>query len=519
MVITSSTPTTTPTTTTTAAASANDVTHTLSSSPQVHYITESPSLSPTLTPTATIPQTKNESSSPPHDRRSAASSLPSAPTAIATNSDTNESSSSPQDGTFQTASSPTPTTAAGNESSLPLQHSHILWIPNQPDRNPLDTLELAFEPNNNNKTLEWKNLTDGCPITAQVSLDTTTWILHTHDIHGAKKSVGGDEFYIYYQQSRRAIMAVSNTSDLGNGSYALNFTTHPFLKRRPRVGRGIGMLVVWLEYSCGIGYIPRPLRDSWSTNGAVLTNWVTMGVPLPPYRLFEKPGGGLIDLGRHRSILAVGDSVMQQFVSLKSNTFFYKNCVFGRNVGDPLSSRNTHRVIRLMNRRLRGFFDIHNNSAVILGAAAWELQKPYGNLGEPLPGQPYTEQEILDDHLDALGVIVSSLRETFPRLTIYWKTGVAMHLHVLKRDKGNDWMQVSRVEYMSQSRTERLYQVQNQLMRELNVTILDIYPASYLLADGHRFAGDAIHYHLDVNKLMMSWFYPYGFNESMYEER
>ena len=407
-----------------------------------------------------------------------------------------------------------PDEASASSSS---QDHEIIWIPEEPDQSPIDTLEFAFEPKIHPKE-SWKNLTKSsdCPITAQVSIDTTTWVLQTYGIDGSRKTVGGDEFYIYFMQNATTIVAVSRTSDLGNGAYALKFTTHPFFQQDSLRKNKRGTLVVWLEYSCGIGSIPRPKRDRWSTNGAVLTNWNASHVPLPPLKKFRKPDVGTIDLGQHRSVLAVGDSVMQQFVSSKPNRFYYKNCAFGKNILDALLSRSFQRVFDTMVGRLDNFFSVHNNTAVILGAAAWELQKPYGNPDKPIRGQPYREKEILEDHLDSLKRLVIALRERYPRLSIYWKTGVAMHLHVVKRDKGSEWMSIERLAYMSQSRTKRLYRVQNKLMRELDVPIMDIYPASYLLADRHRQEADAVHYDVDVNELMLSWFYPNGMNETVY---
>ena len=49
-------------------------------------------------------------------------------------------------------------------------------------------------------------------------------------------------------------------------------------------------------------------------------------------------------------------------------------------------------------------------------------------------------------------------------------------------------------------------------MTVLAVSIMDIYPASYLFADRHRLQADNV----DVNKLMISWFYPNGMNDTFY---
>ena len=284
--------------------------------------------------------------------------------------------------------------------------------------------------------------------------------------------------------------------------------------------------------------MPRPHRNAWHTNGAVVTQWTqalsSRTVPLPTIRPFQPPKH-TIDLGRYRSVLAVGDSVMQQFVSTtrrnknRGGRYYYPNCAFGRNTAKPLLKHTLQTWYDPTANRLRAFRKVHNNTAVLLGTAAWELQRPYGDQ-ETLPNTttsssytgPYTEEEILQDHIEALVRFVSKLREDFPSVDIYWKTGLAMHLHIVARDLDDDkreWCRISRLRYMSQSRTERLYRAQTQAMQKLGIPILDLYPATYLLANRHRKAGDAIHYDGDTNAQLLSWYYPNGgVNESIYRD-
>jgi hypothetical protein len=41
---------------------------------------------------------------------------------------------------------------------------------------------------------------------------------------------------------------------------------------------------------------------------------------------------------------------------------------------------------------------------------------------------------------------------------------------------------------------------------------LDVMEASYLMPDRHRDLGDAIHYDVETNQKMLSWFFPNGLN-------
>jgi hypothetical protein len=72
---------------------------------------------------------------------------------------------------------------------------------------------------------------------------------------------------------------------------------------------------------------------------------------------------------------------------------------------------------------------------------------------------------------------------------------------------GNDWFHVERVFYMSFSRVNALYHYQKEIMEDLNVTLLDLYPATRLSAE-HLQPGDGRHYTQEFNRMMLDWFYP-----------
>jgi hypothetical protein len=65
---------------------------------------------------------------------------------------------------------------------------------------------------------------------------------------------------------------------------------------------------------------------------------------------------------------------------------------------------------------------------------------------------------------------------------------------------------INRIRYMSESRSRYLYNLQKDIMNELNVPFLDLYEATYLSAD-RLYPSDGRHYKPDLNRMMLSWFY------------
>jgi hypothetical protein len=110
-------------------------------------------------------------------------------------------------------------------------------------------------------------------------------------------------------------------------------------------------------------------------------------------------------------------------------------------------------------------------------------------------------------HLVACRRMVENIRERFPKITLIWRSPTAMHIHAVKLWKLEDRAVAERVRYLSNSRVERLYLQQKALMEQLNVTFLDLYEATYLLADYTK-SGDALHYTPEANARMLSWLYP-----------
>lgn len=70
----------------------------------------------------------------------------------------------------------------------------------------------------------------------------------------------------------------------------------------------------------------------------------------------------------------------------------------------------------------------------------------------------------------------------------------------------NEYRLLQRVRYMSSSRMACLYELQRNLMQELQVPFLDIYEATYLSASW-TLPGDGRHYSPDLHQHMLRWFY------------
>jgi hypothetical protein len=391
-----------------------------------------------------------------------------------------------------------------------------LTIPRIPDPKPqfMRNFALSFPNGTDFQHDSYSSNYSSCPITSQIILNVTNWTFQTLDENGKFKTRGGDEWFIFYEdQDLQRTTCVAHITDHEDGQYSLKFTASPYLNTSIPLNEK-GKLIIWLEYSCGVGAILRPFKDTWRTNGAILTKWIAEDVPRPPMQEFINSNvNETIDFGKFDFLLGAGDSVMQHFVSPMYNYFYFSNMAFGKNIANPLLGRTVPRAMNVIIRRLRSHMSGTARVGLILGYAAWELQKPYGN-GEPIPGQPYADNDLFPDHLNCLRTMISRLRRRLRGLEIFWKTGEYIHLHVVARDKGKEWVNFPRLEYMSRYRTMKLYNEQKEVMRQLGIPILDVMEASYLMPDRHRDLGDAIHYDVETNQKMLSWFFPNGLNIS-----
>jgi len=374
-------------------------------------------------------------------------------------------------------------------------------VPKVPDPIPTSMMNRAFIPKNTTLPTP-TNPAASCPVTSQVRLvlHDRRWILESLDNDGKLKTVGGDEYYITYTDdsmtSSTSPTAVAFVRDCHSGTYELSFVTSPSLNTSVTTLSGTGTVSIILQYSCGIGHLAPPSKANWSTGGAINVRFAVEHVTAPPMKSFVPPHG--IDLGQYDQVVAFGDSTMGHFVG--------RNLIWpGGNVGAPLNTDTIRNQIQWKDRitpsmisQIKHYVSDAKrqfpNVALLVGSGVWDI----------IADEEGRQGPQFHDHREALRVLVAAIRMEFPTLDLYWKSHTAMHIHRVADKK--DWFHLERVFYMSTSRSYDLYRYQNDIMAELNVTFLDLYPATYLSAEQLREL-DGRHYSKDFNMKMLNWFY------------
>ena len=397
----------------------------------------------------------------------------------------------------------------------------ILLIPEPPDvcaQQEVSTATLEFERSQN----------ICCQVEIHVEEGSYSWKLYSRDQRGHRKQTGGDEFYIRYEEYREsnyeekeeelqkpALQAVAIITDHDDGSYSLDFATTPMYPNLPATDESIGkrLLSVHFEYSNGIGSLPPPTKHKWQNGGYTHKLHIYPFCPQRPrIRTFCAPScrTGDIDLGNFDKVLAFGDSTMDQFVRQRPNKkgkyYFQPNIRVGEKVRVGLNHETLETLLELLHT---DFGDELSNQdsriALIVGSCLWDIL----NSQDTLQGKGY------ENHIQACRDYIRLIRERYPNATVFWKSPMAVHIHwvdlarLVEHDKKTaSLFGVDRVRYMSASRSRYLHERQVRLMKEeLDVPVLDLYEATYLSAD-QLYPSDGRHYRPDLNRLMLSWFYP-----------
>ena len=430
--------------------------------------------------------------------------------------------------------------------------SDVLWVPAEPDRSIEPDLKQRIPRNGIGSPLEDLD----CPVTSQMKLimrpAPQNWILQTLDINGNEKAMGGDEFYITFhssssssqeqgQEDQYDVTAVALVSDKKDGSYELDFVVPPMMDATAEStakatgtnnkNQG-GTITIYLQYSCGIGHMAPPTKDQWIDGGSIQRKYtIKTNIP-PPIRPFQPPilADGIPSLSHFDMVLAFGDSAMKQFVKNHSRAY-QPNIVYRIKRRKPwtVSLMDEHWMV-LQKQLGRDLEETHtkpvNSTALILGSAIWDVLASSRTEKESNPDDSNPQQRrrqhrylqssttniILEDHLQACRHFITSLRQKYPNVVLYWKSPSAMHIHVVDStttaQNQNHISAADRVRYMSTSRMEELYHLQKKLMskEELNVPVLDIYEATYLSASW-TFPGDGRHYRPELHRHMIHWFY------------
>jgi hypothetical protein len=367
-----------------------------------------------------------------------------------------------------------------------------------------------------------------CQTTSRVQIlqetinGTNTWLIQSLNDAGNEKRVGGDEYYITLhtyksvQEAKRdlgesfdienlAPLAVARTVDHGNGRYTLDFYTLPtpdkkdvdlsILYDRGASTDPVGYLTIILQYTCGVGAMPTNYKGSWRSGGAVRTIYTEpLYQPPPSIRPCSYPDPS-INLTQYSKVLGFGDSVLINLFRYANHTLFRDNTHIGPNLGSDLQMANWETFVHRFKKRHHRDIVTIPNTAVIAGSSTWDLLQSSVSQGYSF-----------DDHTEAVRRLVTTIKQIYPGTTLFWRLPSAVHIQ-----KANDGCMRAircnkRVRYISTSRNEHLHRRQAEVMRELNVSVIDFYEAYY--SSAHMCEQyDTRHFNLEFNKMIVSWLY------------
>lgn len=382
--------------------------------------------------------------------------------------------------------------------------AHVsMRVPKLPDPLPTFMVEYAWRDFATNTSVH----STTCPITCQVEVipGTEKWTMKTFDIQGRPKAVGGDEFAIFYSEDMAGSTdAVARAHDQQDGTYELVFHKTPDC-RDPL--KGVGTLRIVLVFSCDLGMVAPPAKKNWNTGAFAITRYDIHNMTAPFMHGFVPPNTDhAIDFAQYGKILVHGDSTMNHFVGNFPRMKPFHGDMIMWNGGNrhALYKSTVETVMSSVRGHMAWMVDISNRTAFVYGSSAWDVNiDPEG-----LHGADFANQ------LNASQLLVETMRKEFPTVDIYWRSGLAEHPHLSSLNMGKikkNWYTDERNKYLSDGRVHQLYRSQKELMQKLNVTWLDMYPATFACVDHHengRIPGDAVHYTADWNRVMTGWFYP-----------
>ena len=370
------------------------------------------------------------------------------------------------------------------------------------------------------------------------------WRLTCLDDEGAPKQNGGDEFYVEYKEELVGnlnvqeeetestspvppaphLFAVAFVTDLNNGPYDLRFSTTPTYPSLPETDESDDgypsqtirrTLTVYLDYSNRIGSMAPPSKAEWQDGGYTHTQYSIQVNERPPnIQKFQfQPSQSTPNLRNFDKVICFGDSTMDQFVRQRPNTkgkyYFQPNLIVGEKVTMGLNSETVEDMLQELERQhgalLNETCKMESSCpvALLLCSALWDI----------LDSQDTMQGESYDNHRQALQEYIERIRQSYPHVTIVWKLPMAVHPHVVQLERLVDaetgkpvLFGIDRLRYMSKYRSRYIYELQKELMQELDVKVLDIYDATHLSA--HRlYPSDGRHYRADLNRLMLNWFF------------
>jgi hypothetical protein len=329
------------------------------------------------------------------------------------------------------------------------------------------------------------------------------WILQTFDARGVAKTVGGDELYVIWKAQNRD-QTPAWAHDRHDGTYELEFVQPP-IRNQPSIEQSAakGNLIVFYDYSCGIGALAAPSKDNFTRNGEVQVVMQQKVGVRPPMRQFQEPNRDYsMDLSTYDFVYFFGDSMIQQLCARYRRgkgmiSYWNEKMFYQENVGQSLT---TVEEVDTMLQKLRDWHgsnltDGGTSIAVVTGSSLWDLLR-----GHTDPG--------LHLHIAACRSFVTHFRTEYPGVDLYWKSPSALHFHKLPNLRADPNASLKeRAKYMSQALPYHMYLLQKALMEELDVPFLDLYEAYYLSGPWSRTPKDGRHFKDEISALLLSYYW------------
>jgi hypothetical protein len=394
------------------------------------------------------------------------------------------------------------------ESSPTLKRSYT--IPSEPDPMVMTHLSRAWTEENGTELVHLKldpylkgvRIGGDCPVTAQLQLNyfsDQNWTLQSLDGNGIRKTMGGDEYYVTYQDEihfgQASPTAIAYVHDQNDGLYILDFVQSPFNLDITHIS-GFGLLTIDLQFTCAFGKLEHGTKRLWNTGGTLMIQYNYTVSNAPPIRAFQVPNAdSKIDLGKYGEVLVYGDSNLELFSLWTSS--LHPNLRFLNKPQMPLTRKSIERK-HLKEITLALNETMHANPtkklALVTGSSTWDI----------IFGVKHGKS--FRDHRRACQQFMETLHTGFPSVDLYWFSGLALHVHVLRLKP--DWHLINPLKYMSMSRASMLYEWQMEIMSRLEyVQVIDVFEASYLAAE-HLQEFDARHFDVTFNRKIADWIYP-----------
>jgi hypothetical protein len=360
-----------------------------------------------------------------------------------------------------------------------------------------------------------------CIPTTQFRLTTgpgDQWMLHSlSGDQGLPKRVGGDEMYVVWNSShvQDDFVLVAMIQDLDNGSYALAFVLPPLLSQTSAYQRHLrrnqqmainGSLTFYYDYTCGIGSMMPPTKNSFARAGEIQATFTIPNVPQPPFQVFSNPNNDYeIDLSKYNKVIFFGDSLMREFSGAKGSHYHLDHRVYHDNTNQALSSQEEMQSLYAKFQEWHGL-ELQSETqsvAIVLGSSTWDILR-------------YRIEPDLREHREAIRAFVQRVRNDYPKANLYWKSPSAIHLHNFKglASLTSDPVWLSRSRYMCYGVPYQVHRAQKALLREMGIPYLDLYTAYFLSAPWSR-PGDARHYEDPVGARLLSYYWK-GLNETLH---